>query len=105
MLRTVWHSMFLILFVLCVVQFMGTACFDDCQRQWSTTPVHAHDQLPGSPDGQTESDQGEGELEELELAQREALRIVHLAQACVWDHASCPRTHFASDLFRPPTRF
>jgi len=71
-------------------------------RQWSTSPVHAHDQLPGSPDGQTETDPGEGEFEELALAQGEAFRIIHLARACVLDNASCPRTDFAFDWFRPP---
>lgn len=105
MFRTFGHGFFLLLLTVCAVQFMGTACFDECQRQWSTTsPVHAHDQLPGSPDGQTEGDQGEGELEELALAQGEAFRIVHLARTCALDDASCPRTHFVSDWFRPPAR-
>lgn len=104
MVRTVGHSVFLVLLALCTVQFVDTACFDDCLRQWSTVPVHAHDQLPSPPDGQTESDQGEGELEELALPQREGLRVIDLAQTCVPDHVLCPRTHFASDWFRPPAQ-
>ena len=104
MVRTVGLSLVLLLLAFCVVQFIGTACSDDCLPEWSTSPAHAHDQLPGSPDGQTESDQGEGELEELALAQGEAFRIVHLARTCTLDHASCPRTDFASDWFRPPAR-
>jgi hypothetical protein len=55
--------------------------------------------MPGAADGQT--DQG-GELEELALAQGEAFRIIHLAQLCSLDSASCPRTDFVSDWFRPP---
>ena len=93
---------FLLLLTVCAVQLMGTACADDCLRQWSTSPVHAHDQLPGSPDGQTETDPGEGELEELALAQGEGFRIIHLARTCILDTTSCPRTDFASDWFRPP---
>ena len=102
MVRTVGYSVFFVLLALCAVQFVNMACFDDCLRQWSTDPVHAHDQLPGSPDGQTESDQGEGELEELALAQGVGLRVIDLAQTCVPDHVRCPRTHFTSDWFRPP---
>jgi len=102
MFRTFWHSFFLLLLTVCAVQLMGTACTDDCLRQWPISPVHAHDQLPGSPDGQTETDAGEGELEELALAQGEAFRIIHLARACVLDNTSCPRTDFAFDWFRPP---
>lgn len=103
MLRTVGHSVFLVLLALCAVQFIHSACFDDCLRQWPTDLVHVHDQLPGSPDGQTESDQGEGELEELALAQREGLRVIDLARTHVPDHDLCPRTHFTSDCFHPPT--
>jgi len=102
MVRTVGHSVFLILLALCAVQLIPTACFDDCLRQWSTDPVHVHDQLPGSPDSQ-ESDQGEGELEEAALAQGEGLRVIDPAQAYVPDHVLCPRTHFTSDCFHPPT--
>ena len=102
MVRIFGHSVFLLLLVLCAVQFMGTACSDDCLRHWSANPIQAQDQLPGSPDGQTESDQGEGELEEVALAQGEAFRIIHLARICALDQASCPRTDFASDWFRPP---
>jgi len=105
MVRTVGHSVFLFLFALCVAQFIGTACSDDCLPQGSTAPVHAYDQLPGAPDGETESDQGEGELEALALAQGEALRVIHLTRTCALDHASCPRTIVASDWFRPPAHF
>lgn len=102
MFRTFGQSFFLLLLTVCAVQLMGAACADDCLRQWSTSPVHAHDQLPGSQDGQTETDPGEGELEELALAQGEGFRIIHLARTCILDHTSCPRTDFASDWFRPP---
>jgi hypothetical protein len=102
MFRTFGQSFFLLLLTVCAVQLMGTACADDCLRQWSPSPVHAHDQLPGSPDSQTETDPGEGEFEELALAQGEAFRIIHLARACVLDNASCPRTDFAFNWFRPP---
>jgi hypothetical protein len=104
MFRTFGHSFFLLFLIVCAVQLLGMACSDDGLRQWSTSPVHAHDQLPGSPEGQTEPDQGKGELEELALAQGEAFRIIHFTQICIVDHASCPRTDFASDLFRPPAR-
>jgi hypothetical protein len=103
MFRMFGHHGFLLLLALCAVQFLGTAWSDDCLRQWSSIPLHAQDQVPGTPDGQTESDQGEGELEELALAQGEAFRIIHLTRACSLDSASCPRTAFVSDWFRPPT--
>ena len=102
MVRTFGHRLVLFLLVLGAVQFFGMVCFDDGLRQWSASPVHAHDPLPGTPDGQTEADQG-GELEELALAQGEAFRIVPLAQTCHLDNAFCPRTNFVSDWFRPPT--
>ena len=103
MLRSFGHKVFLLLLALCALQFLGTGCPEDYLRQWSAGPLHAHDQLPGAPDGQTESDQGEGQLEELALAQGEAFRIIHLARTCILDSASCPRTDFVSDWFRPPT--
>ena len=103
MFRTFGHSLFLFLLAVCAVQFIGTGWSDDCLRQWSAGPLQTHDQLPGPPHGQTESDQGEGELEELALAQGEAFRIIHLTRACSLDSASCPRTDFVSDWFRPPT--
>jgi hypothetical protein len=102
MFRTFGHSFFLLLLMVFAIELMGMAFFDDDLHQWSTSPAHAQDQLPGSPDGQTESDQGEGELEELALSQGEAFRIIHFARTCVLGYASCPRTDFASDLFRPP---
>ncbi len=103
MFRKFGYWFFLLLLTVCAVQFLDTAGADECLRQWSASPVHAHDQLPGSPDGQTETDQGKGELEELALAQGEAVRIIHLARICALDQASCPRTDFVSDWFRPPT--
>jgi hypothetical protein len=54
------------------------------------SPVHAHDQLPGSPDGQTETDPGEGELRNWRRPGK-AFRIIHLARACVLDNASVRR--------------
>jgi hypothetical protein len=103
MVRTFGYSVFLLFVALCAVQLMGTASADEFLDQWSTGPLHAHEQLPGTADGQPETDQGEGELEELALAQEDAFRIIHLARACILDSASCPRADFASDLFRPPT--
>ena len=102
MVRTFGYGMFLLFFALCAVQLMGTASADDFPDPWSTGPLHAHDQLPGAPDGQAETDQGEGEWEELACSQGDAFHIIHLAQACILDRASCPRTDFASDWFRPP---
>ena len=102
MVRIFGHRLFLLLLAVCAVQLLGTAYPNDCFRQWSPGPLQAHDQLPGAADGQTESDQGESELEELALAQRESLRIVHLSRTCVLHSASRPRTNFASDWFRPP---
>ena len=102
MVRISGYRLFLLLLAVCAVQFLGTAFPNDCLRQWSPGPLQAHDQLPGAPDGQTESDQGESELEELALAQGEAFRIIHLTRTCILHSASCPRTDFASDWFRPP---
>lgn len=99
MLRTFGQGVLLLFFVVCAVQLFGTAWSDECPRQWSGNPLQAHEQMPGAADGQT--DQG-GELEELALAQGEAFRIIHLARLCSLDSASCPRTDFVSDWFRPP---
>jgi hypothetical protein len=104
MVRTIGLSMLFLLLAMCVVQFLGATCSVECLHHWSASPVQAHEQLPGSLDGQTELDQGEGELEELALAPGEGFRLVHLARTCVLDHTTCPRTNFASDLFRPPAR-
>ena len=103
MVRMSGHRFFLLLLAVCAVQLLGTAYPNDCLCQWSPGPLQAHDQLPGTPDGQTESDQGESELEELALAQGEAFRIIHLSRTCVLHSSSCPRTAFAYDWFRPPT--
>lgn len=101
MARTFGCRLALLFLALCAVQFFGTPWSDDFPHPGSTGPVHAHDQLPGAPDGQPEADQG-GEFEELALAQGEAFRIVHLTRTCILDSASCPRTDFVSDWFRPP---
>lgn len=103
MVRLSGHRLFFMLLAVCAVQFLGTAYQNDRLGHWSPGPLQAHDQLPGAPDGQTESDQGESELEELALAQGEAFRIIHLSRTCVVHNACCPRTDFASDWFRPPT--
>jgi hypothetical protein len=102
MFRMFGHNVFLLLLAVCAVQFLGTGWSDDCLRQWSSDPMHAQDQMPGAPDGQAETDQGKGELEEFALAQGEAFRIIHLTRLCILDSASCPRPHFVSDWFRPP---
>ena len=104
MVRISGHRLLFLLLLLAVsgVQFLDTAYPNDGLRLWSTGPLQAHDQLPGAPDGQTESDQGESELENLALAQGEAFRIIHLRRSCLLHNASCPRTDFASDWFRPP---
>lgn len=100
MVRTFGYGVFLLFVALCAVQLMGTAFADDFPDQWFTGPLHAHDQLPGAADGQPETDQGEPE--ELAFSQGDAFRIIHLARVYILDRASCPRTDFASDLFRPP---
>jgi hypothetical protein len=99
MVRTLRHSMFVLLLALCAVQFFATACSDGCVPG-SPGPLQADNQLPGSPEGETEGDQGE--LEELALAQGEAFRVIHLRHRCMVDSTSCPRTDFVSDWFRPP---
>ena len=103
MFRMFGPRVVLLLLAILAVQFLATASADDWLGQWSAGPLQAHDQLPGPPDGQAESDQGEGELEEWALAQREAFRIIHFARSCTVDDSSCPRTNFVSDWFRPPT--
>ena len=100
MVRTFVYSVFLLFVALGAVQLMGPASADEFPDQWSAGPLQAHDPLPGAADGQPETDQGEPE--ELALSQGDAFRIIHLARACILDRASCPRTDFASDLFRPP---
>ena len=99
MLRTFGQRVLLLFFLVCAVQLFGTAWADECPRQWAASPLQAHEQMPGAADGQT--DQG-GELEELVFAQGEAFRIIHLARLCPLSSASCPRTDFVSDWFRPP---
>jgi len=85
------------------VQLLGTACLDDGVRERSGGPLHAQDQLPGTMDGQTETDGSAGEGEwELALAQSDGLRVILRTDVCSVDHAPCPRTTFVSDWFRPP---
>jgi hypothetical protein len=103
MFRMLGQRVVCLLFATFAVQFVATACTDDWLRQWSAVPLEAQEQLPGTTNGQTESDHGEGALEELALAQGEAFRIIHLARTCTVDNSSCPRTNFVSDWFRPPT--
>jgi hypothetical protein len=103
MVRIVVSSVFLLLLAVCALQFMGVAYSGDCLRQGSAGP-HAQDPVPGTPDGQTETDYGEGEFEELAFGQPAAFHADHLAGHRIVESASCPQRDFASDLFRPPTR-
>jgi hypothetical protein len=103
MVRTLGYSVFLFFLALSAVELTVMPTASDFLGLWPSDPLHAHDQLPVAADGQTETDQGEGELE-LALPQGEAFRIIHLARARTQDSASRPRTNFVSDLFRPPTR-
>jgi hypothetical protein len=103
MFRMLGQRVVFLLLTMVAMQFLAMATADDWLRQGSAGPLEAHDQLPGTPDGQTESDQSEGELEELAFAQGQALRIIHLTRTCPVDNSSCPRTNFVSDWFRPPT--
>jgi hypothetical protein len=84
------------------VQFSAMVTAADFPGTWSAGAVHTHDQLPGTLDGQTETDHGEGEVEELALGQENAFRVDRLARLRVLDNASCPQSDFALDLFRPP---
>ncbi|HSF70305.1 MAG TPA: hypothetical protein VLA47_07965 [Nitrospira sp.] len=101
MVRHFGQSFFLFFLTVCAALLLAAAYTQDCLGQGSA-PLHAQDQLPGTGDGQTEPDQGKGELEELALAQGEPFRIVHLTRTCIHDGASCPRAAFLSDWFRPP---
>ncbi len=85
MVRPLRIIFLLLLLTVCAVQVMGAACPDDCLRQWSSGPFHAHDQFPGAQDSQTEPDGSEGQSAlELALAQGDGLRVIHLTSA------SCP---------------
>jgi hypothetical protein len=103
MFRMFGQRAIFLLLAISALQFLATVSTNDGLRQWSAGPLETHDRLPPAPDGQTESDQGEGELEDLALAQGDALRIIHLACTHTMDNSSCPRTNFASGWFRPPT--
>jgi len=103
MLRTIGPLFLFAFTVLCAVQLLGLACSDDCLREWSSCPLHAHDQIPGGTDGQPETDgsQGEGELE-LALAQGDGFHAIRRTGSCFFDNLNCPRSAFISDWFRPP---
>ena len=103
MIQMFRHFCLLALLVLCGVQLLGTACSNDCLSQWSTTPLHTQDQLPGGTDGQTESD-GSQETGELEwaLPQQDGLHVTSPTGQCVIGSASCTAKPFLSNWFRPP---
>lgn len=103
MLRTIGPLFLFAFTVLCAVQLLGIACSDDCLREWSSGPLHAHDQIPGGTDGQPETDgsQGEGELE-LALAHGDGFHAIPRTGSCFFDSLDCPRSTFISDWFRPP---
>jgi hypothetical protein len=104
MFRTIGPLFLFAFTILCAVQLLGMACSDDCLREWSSGPLHAHDQIPVGTDGQTETDgsQGEGELE-MALAQGEGFSTILRTSSCAFDSLNCPRSTFVSDWFRPPT--
>ena len=104
MVHSFLRSFFLLFLALCAVQLMGTASSEEGLRQWAAGPLHAQDQFPGTQDGQTNTDQGEGEVEELALTQADAFRPVPPTRIGIQESASWRQTDFASDLFRPPTR-
>jgi hypothetical protein len=107
MVRSFLHSFFLLFLVACAVQLMGTAYSGEGLRQGAAGPPHAHhaqDQFPGNQDGQTNTDQGESEVEELALTQADAFRPVPLTRTGIQESPYWRQTDFASDLFRPPTR-
>jgi hypothetical protein len=104
MVRPFKVTFFLLLLAVGLVQVMGAACSDDCLRQWSSLPLHGHDQFPGTQDSQTEADGSEGESPlELALAQGDGLPVIHLTSSCALDTRLCPQNAFLSDWFRPPT--
>jgi len=104
MVRGFLRSFFLLFLALCAVQLMGTAYSEEGLRQGAAGPPHAQDQLPGTQDGQANTDQGQSELEELALTHADAFRPIPLIQTGIQECASWRQTDFASDLFRPPTR-
>ena len=104
MVRSFRHSFFLLFLAVCAVQLMGTASSEEELRQWAAGSSHAQEQLPGTQDGQTNTDQGESEVEELALTQTDAFRPNPLIRTGIQECASWRQTDFASDLFRPPTR-
>lgn len=103
MFRTFKHFFLSVLMVLCMAQFLGTACSDDCLREWSPGPLDARDHIPSGTDGPAETDgsQGEGEME-FTLAQGDGLQVIPRTGSCFFDSPSCPRQTFVSDWFRPP---
>ena len=104
MVRRLRQLFLIVLMVLFTVQFVGTACADDCLVEWSNGPLDARDHIPGGPDGQTETDGNQGEAElDITLAQCTGFHILHSMRSSFADSDSCPRKAFDSDLFRPPT--
>jgi hypothetical protein len=104
MFRNIGVLLLLPLIALCAIQVVGMACSDDCLREWSTSPLHAQDQIPAGTDGQTETDsssQGEGELE-LALTYGLGSHVTPRMASRFFDGLDCPRNTFVSDWFRPP---
>jgi hypothetical protein len=104
MVRSLLRSIVLLFLAVCAVQLMGTTYSEEGLRQWAAAPPHAQDQFPGTQDSQTNTDQGESEVEELALTQADAFRPVPLTRTGIHESASWRQTDFASDLFRPPAR-
>jgi hypothetical protein len=98
-MRTVRYTFFLLFLGICAAQLLGTAYSDEGVRQWPPGP---HDQFPHSSDGQTETDQGENELEEVAFSRTDGFRPVHLVRNRIAECASWHQTDFTSVLFRPP---
>jgi hypothetical protein len=104
MVRTIRQTFFLLFFAVCVVQVLGMASSGEGVRQAAAGPLHDQEQLPGPSDGQTKTDQGESELEEVAFTQADAFDTAPLIRSGLPECASWRQTDFVSDLFRPPTR-
>ena len=104
MVRSFLRSFCLLFLVACAVKLMGTAYSEGGLRQGAAGPPHAQDQLPGTQEGQANTDQGESEVEKVALIQEDAFRPIPLIQTGIQECASWRQTDFAPDLFRPPNR-
>ena len=106
MFRTFRQILLLVLTVLFSIQFLGTACSDDCLRQWSLTPIHAPDQIPSGTEGQAKAD-GSQEESELEYALAPGSDFHPIPHVQPWPADSCsgPREAFDANVFRPPALF